>query len=170
MELITDGTQLVMPNGTALPCSMGRGGLVPAVAKREGDGATPIGRWRLTHGFYRADRLQAPPSGPLPMRAISETDGWCDESDDPAYNRWVALPYSASHEVLMRADGLYDVLVVTDHNANPPVPGMGSAIFLHCRRPDGGPTAGCIAIEKPALLTLLAELVEPAYLDIRTEL
>ena len=28
--------------------------------KREGDGATPAGAWRLMGGGYRADRLQRP--------------------------------------------------------------------------------------------------------------
>lgn len=169
-DLITDGTRLILPSGVDVPCSMGKGGLIAAAEKREGDGATPIGRWRLTHGFYRTDRLDGPPDGPLPMRAITETDGWCDDPADPNYNRLVTRPYPASHETLMRDDRLYDIVVVTDHNSDPPVPGLGSAIFLHCRRPDGGPTAGCIAIEKSVLLETLAVLETPAYLDIRATL
>ena len=42
------------------------------------------------------------------------------------------------------------------HNDDPPVPGLGSAIFLHLARPDYGPTEGCIALARPDLQGLLA--------------
>ena len=32
-------------DGTAFPCVLGRSGVCPAEAKREGDGCTPLGRW-----------------------------------------------------------------------------------------------------------------------------
>jgi L,D-peptidoglycan transpeptidase YkuD (ErfK/YbiS/YcfS/YnhG family) len=49
---------------------------------------------------------------------------------------------------MTREDGLYDVVVVMDHNQRPRVRGAGSAIFLHVARRAGGrlqPTAGCLA-------------------------
>ncbi|NMM45020.1 L,D-transpeptidase family protein [Rhodospirillaceae bacterium KN72] len=153
-DLITNGRELRLPDGTVLPCSMGRSGLIAAADKREGDGATPIGRWRLLHVYCRADRI-APPDTALPLTAITDRDGWCDAPDDPNYNRAVTLPYPASHETLMREDGLYDLLVTTDHNTDPAVPGLGSAIFLHCRHPQGKPTAGCIAVDRAALIALV---------------
>lgn len=146
---------------------MGRGGLIAAADKREGDGATPLGRWRLTRAWYRADRLPAP-STVLPLTALSVQDGWCDAPADPFYNRAVTLPYPASHEEMWRADGLYDIVVATDHNTAPVVPGMGSAIFLHCRNPNGAPTAGCIAVDRDALVRVLETVSDPAYLDIVT--
>ncbi|RMF38953.1 MAG: hypothetical protein D6754_06370, partial [Alphaproteobacteria bacterium] len=45
--------------GRDLPCAVGRGGIVPAAKKREGDGATPAGIWRMTGLWYRPDRLPA---------------------------------------------------------------------------------------------------------------
>lgn len=144
---------------------MGRGGLIAAADKREGDGATPLGRWRLTRARYRADRLP-PPTTALPLVALTPGDGWCDAPADPAYNRAVSLPYPASHEEMWRTDGLYDLVVETDHNTDPVVPGLGSAIFLHCRNPSGAPTAGCIAVDRDALVTLLETVADPAYLEI----
>ena len=135
-------------------CAVGKAGFVEA--KREGDGGTPIGVWPLRRLLYRADRL-APPNTALPCLAIGPNDGWCDAPDDPAYNRPVSLPYPASHEVLCREDALYDLVVVLGYNDAPPVPGLGSAIFLHLARDDYGGTEGCVALARDHLLTLLSE-------------
>jgi L,D-peptidoglycan transpeptidase YkuD (ErfK/YbiS/YcfS/YnhG family) len=45
--------------------------------------------------------------------------------------------------------------VVVGYNDDPPVPGKGSAIFMHVARPDYSPTAGCVAVSKPDLLEIL---------------
>lgn len=134
-------------------CAVGRGGVVRD--KREGDGATPAGCWPIRRVLYRPDRL-SPPAGPFPVAALDPADGWCDDPADGAYNRPVRLPYAASHEALWRADGVYDVIAVLGHNDSPPVPGAGSAVFLHVARPDYAPTAGCIALALADLLEVLA--------------
>ena len=87
-------------------------------------------------------------------------DGWCDAPDDPNYNRLVSQPYPASHEALWRDDGVYDLIVVLGHNDDPPVPGLGSAIFLHICRPGYPPTEGCVAIARDDLEALL-RIAEP---------
>ncbi|MEX2631758.1 MAG: L,D-transpeptidase family protein [Tistlia sp.] len=137
-------------------CVVGRGGVVAAEAKREGDGATPLGRWPLRRLLFRPDR-ETPAAWPLPAAAIAPQDGWCDDPGHPAYNRPVALPFPASHEQLWREDGLYDLLVVLGHNDDPPRPGLGSAIFLHCARPDWRPTEGCVALAHEDLRSLLRD-------------
>ena len=68
----------------------------------------------------------------------------------------VLLPHSGSHERLWRDDRLYDIIGVLGWNDDPVVRGRGSAIFLHLTGPGGGPTAGCIALEREALLQVLA--------------
>ncbi len=129
-----------------LRCALGKGGITLASHKREGDGATPLGRYPLRRVLYRADRVERPVTD-LPVREIREDDGWCDAPEDPAYNRPVRRPYAASHEELWREDGLYDLILVLGHNDDPPVPGLGSAIFLHCKRGDYEPTQGCVALD-----------------------
>jgi L,D-peptidoglycan transpeptidase YkuD (ErfK/YbiS/YcfS/YnhG family) len=106
--------------------------------------------------LYRPDRGAAPPSR-LPARAIDRAEGWCDDPGDPAYNRPVALPHGARAEALWRADAIYDLVVPLGYNDDPPVPGAGSAIFLHLARPDYAPTEGCVALARADLLIVLAE-------------
>ena len=67
----------------ALPCVLGAGGL--SRAKREGDGATPVGRFALVGGFMRRDRERRPATG-LPLRPSRRDDGWCDDAASPRYN------------------------------------------------------------------------------------
>lgn len=150
IEVHADGFALW--NGLKVPCVLGRGGI--RRDKREGDGATPVGEFPLRRVLWRADRLERPETI-LPCQPIAPDDGWCDESADPAYNRPVRHPYPASAEHLWRDDPLYDVIVVIGHNDDPVVPGMGSAVFLHVARADGGPTAGCVAFARADLLRLL---------------
>ncbi|QJE74406.1 L,D-transpeptidase family protein [Aerophototrophica crusticola] len=156
MDLIVsreaDGTwRLSWPGGGAR-CAVGRNGIVGD--KREGDGATPVGAWPLRRVLYRPDRLAAPRTA-LPVAAIEPDDGWCDDPAHPDYNRPVKLPFAASHEVMWREDPVYDVVVILGHNDDPPVPGLGSAIFLHLARPEYEGTAGCVAVDLPAVLALL---------------
>ena len=140
--------------GRRMPCAIGSGGVRRAAHKVEGDGATPAGRWRLTRGWWRADRL-ARPATALAMAPLGPAHGWSDDPADPAYNRPVRLPHRFGHERLRRADPLYDIVVATDHN-QPPRPGAGSAIFLHCWRAPRRATAGCIALARRDLLWILA--------------
>ncbi|CAO3355447.1 L,D-transpeptidase family protein [Azospirillum palustre] len=149
---VTTG-RLRWPGGEA-PCVLGRGGV--RGDKREGDGATPIGRFPLRRVLWRADRLPPPETG-LPLHPIAEQDGWCDAPEDPSYNRPVVRPYPASHEEMWRDDHVYDIVVVMGHNDDPVVPGMGSAVFLHLVRPDRTPTAGCVALAPEDMLRLLKD-------------
>ena len=145
-------------------CALGRGGIV--ADKREGDGGTPVGTFPLRRLLYRPDRVAAPTTR-LPVRALTLTDGWCDDSDDPAYNRPVTLPFAASHEKMWRDDNIYDVVVVLGHNDDPPVAGRGSAIFLHVARPDYRPTEGCVALALDDLLTVLADCAPETRLTVQ---
>lgn len=136
------------------PCALGRTGVIDAANKREGDGKTPMGTYPFRRAFYRADKMSAPESI-LTATPISKTLGWCDEPKNAHYNQLVQLPIAASHEKLWRDDSLYDVVLVIGHNDDPPVPGLGSAIFVHVAKEGFLPTEGCVALEKQALLTLL---------------
>ncbi|MGB0571118.1 MAG: L,D-transpeptidase family protein [Alphaproteobacteria bacterium] len=147
-------------------CALGRAGV--RAEKREGDGATPAGRFALREIRYRADRLTLPETR-LAAAPILQDDGWCDDPADPAYNREVKLPYGASAENMWREDGLYDLLVILGHNDAPPVAGMGSAIFLHCATPMLGETEGCVALRRDTLLALAPRLHTDMMIDIRAD-
>jgi L,D-peptidoglycan transpeptidase YkuD (ErfK/YbiS/YcfS/YnhG family) len=45
---------------------------------------------------------------------------------------------------------------VIGHNDDPPVAGLGSAIFMHIAREDYSPTQGCVALARSDLEALLA--------------
>ena len=95
--------------------------------------------------------------------------GWIDDPGDALYNRPVMLPYAARHERLWRDDGLYDLVVVIGYNTDPPVPGRGSAIFLHVKpmTPEIGFTEGCIAVERDVLAALVPRLGPGSTIAIR---
>jgi L,D-peptidoglycan transpeptidase YkuD (ErfK/YbiS/YcfS/YnhG family) len=140
--------------GHDVRCSLGRGGVTGAKNKREGDGATPLGRWPMRQVLYRADRLPKPRTG-LPAVALSPRTGWCDDPAHRLYNRQVELPFPANHEKLWREDHIYDLILVLGYNDAPVIPGKGSAIFLHVARPDFSPTEGCVACGQQDLVDLL---------------
>ena len=154
-------------DGQITRCALGKGGVVPASAKREGDGASPAGRWAMRRVFYRPDRVN-PPETALPLVPLSPEDGWCDAPEDPLYNRPVTLPYGASHEKMWREDHVYDVVVELGYNDDPPVPGRGSAIFMHLARPDWSGTEGCVALTLQNLLAVLRLAGPGSEIEIRT--
>ncbi|MEM9198014.1 MAG: L,D-transpeptidase family protein, partial [Pseudomonadota bacterium] len=115
--------------GRRFTCAIGRGGI--RWEKREGDGATPAGVFGLRAIYLRRDRRAGP------WQAIGPQLRWSDDAADPQYNapfRSFAPTHSA--ERLRRPDPIYDYVAALDHNWPDPMPGAGSAIFLHVwRRP-----------------------------------
>ncbi|MFA7440867.1 MAG: L,D-transpeptidase family protein [Sphingomonadaceae bacterium] len=151
--------------GETVPCAIGRSGAIAAGAKREGDGATPIGEWPILGALLRPDRV-APPRTALPWRWLRPDDGWSDDPADPAYNRPVRHPHKFSAEKLWRDDHVYNIIITLAHN-QPPVRGAGSAIFWHATSPDFSPTEGCIAIPLTRLIDLVPRLTVGDLLIIR---
>ncbi len=132
--------------GRLLPCSIGKDGVTDR--KREGDGATPKGVHRIVGMLYRPERMARPTDWAVP---IGPCDLWSDDVKDPDYNMMVRHPHKYGHEVLRRADPLYDLILLTDWNWPYAVPGRGSAIFVHQWRRPGYPTEGCIALSRADL-------------------
>jgi L,D-peptidoglycan transpeptidase YkuD (ErfK/YbiS/YcfS/YnhG family) len=137
------------------PAALGRTGI--RALKREADGGTPLGRFPVRQVLYRADRIPRPRTQ-LPVRAIRDRDGWCDDPTDRNYNRLISLPTRRSAEGLKREDHLYDLVLVLGYNDRPRVRNKGSAIFVHLARPGYAPTAGCIALSRHDLKMLLSQL------------
>lgn len=148
-------------------CTIGRGGLIAGESKREGDGCTPRGRYHFRPGYFRPDRIAPPPISGIPLTPLSWNDGWCDAPEDAAYNQFVKLPYPASHEALWRKDHAYDLILPIGYNDAPVIPGCGSAIFMHVMHDSGQPTAGCIALSRSDLLSLLPLIDAKTVIEIR---
>ena len=67
---------------------------------------------------------------------------------------------------MWRDDGAYDLVVMLGLNDAPPIAGRGSAIFLHCIADGKTSTAGCVAVERDDLITLLGHADADQYLSI----
>lgn len=151
-------------SGCVFPCSLGRSGI--SVFKREGDGATPAGSMAILGGYRSPAAWRFSPA----IQFLKKTDGslgWCDASGHPAYNRPVRLPFSASHERMLRSDRLYDICLVLDWKVTRRACNRGSAIFMHLTRPDSGPTQGCIAVDPKLMRGLLARLLKGAQILVK---
>jgi L,D-peptidoglycan transpeptidase YkuD (ErfK/YbiS/YcfS/YnhG family) len=145
-----------------VPCALGRSGI--KALKREGDGATPRGRFPVRNVLYR---LGAPrPRTALRLKSIHQGDGWCDSPIDRNYNRPIRLPYPASAERMWRSDGLYEVVVVLGYNDVPRIRNRGSAIFIHVARRDFEPTEGCVALRARDLRRLISRLPRRSEISI----
>jgi L,D-peptidoglycan transpeptidase YkuD (ErfK/YbiS/YcfS/YnhG family) len=144
-----------------LHCALGPAGIVRD--KREGDDATPAGRFRLLWGYYRPDRRR-PPTGGVPLVAMRRDQGWCEDPASGRYNRPVRLPAADVTDRMRRDDHLYDLVFVLDHNFTRRSKGRGSAIFFHLARPGLTPTAGCVAISAADMRKLAPRLARGAEL------
>jgi L,D-peptidoglycan transpeptidase YkuD (ErfK/YbiS/YcfS/YnhG family) len=135
--------------------AIGRSGI--KANKREGDGATPAGRYRLVRLWWRADRIPRPRTL-LPVRPIHVLDGWCEDPSDRRYNRAIRNSPGQAGDRLWRSDALYDLIIEIDHNQRPRVSGRGSAVFVHVAREDLSSTAGCISLPIKTFRQFVARL------------
>jgi L,D-peptidoglycan transpeptidase YkuD (ErfK/YbiS/YcfS/YnhG family) len=146
-----------------IPCALGPAGIVRR--KREADGGTPAGKFRLLWAYFRPDRPR-PAAGGLPMRPLRRDSGWCEDPRSPRYNRPVRLPAADCTDAMWRADDLYDLTIVLDQNFTRRARGAGSAIFFHLARPGLTATAGCVAIREADMRRLLPRLSRGAVMII----
>jgi L,D-peptidoglycan transpeptidase YkuD (ErfK/YbiS/YcfS/YnhG family) len=149
---------------TIIPAAIGRMGV--SHRKREGDGATPAGTYRLQNLHFRQDRLRRIPSS-LDSRPLNAQMGWCDDVASRLYNRPVEVDAPERHEKLWRDDAVYDILISTSHNQRPRVRGAGSAIFVHLARPGYEATQGCVAISLADMRRLMPRLSHKTRLVIQ---
>lgn len=149
----TRGVLLAGP--LAVPVVLGRSGI--RANKREGDGGTPRGQFRLVRLWWRPDRSPRPCSL-LPIRRITRHLAWCEDTTDRRYNRPFTRSASEPGDRLWRDDRLYDFIIELDHNTRPRIAGRGSAVFVHVARPNRSPTAGCVALRADTLHRLLVRV------------
>ncbi len=129
----------------ALPVALGRAGI--KANKREGDGATPRGTFRLKRLWWRADRHPRPATL-LPVRRISRRRRLVRGPVRPALQSAGQGAAAIARPTGSRArTHLYDFIIEIDHNTRPRVAGRGSAVFIHVARPGFAPTAGCVALD-----------------------
>jgi L,D-peptidoglycan transpeptidase YkuD (ErfK/YbiS/YcfS/YnhG family) len=145
---------LVFPAFTG---SIGEKGFAAVDEKREGDGKSPSGIFRLGMAFGYNPSVETK----MPYRQATDDDFWVDDANSEDYNRWVkGEPKATSWEKMKRDDDQYKYGVVIEYNMHPIVKGRGSAIFLHVWKP-GESTLGCVSMSEEMILNILAWL-DPA--------
>ncbi|AXI53179.1 hypothetical protein C1J05_00485 [Sulfitobacter sp. JL08] len=148
--------------GQTYPCTIGKTGLT--ARKKEGDGTTPRGVHSIVGMLYRPDRMARPAPWAV---AIRPGDLWSDDVTAQDYNMMVKAPHPFSHEILRRADPLYDLVILTNWNWPYAVRGRGSAIFIHQWRRPCYPTEGCIGFRRDHLRRIAARLTLRSRLIVR---
>ena len=137
-----------------LKCTLGKAGI--GIKKREGDNITPKGTYKIINIFYRKDRIKKI-SSKFQLIGITKKIGWCDDPKSEYYNQLIKLPTKYSHEKFFRKDNIYDLVLVLNYNMRPIIKNKGSAIFIHIAKKNKK-TAGCIALSKMDLITLIKKI------------
>ena len=155
-------------------CQIGKTGYKAFNKKKEGDMATPIGKWRLKSVYYRGDKVLRPnvKNKTFKINKITKHCGWCDDPKSSYYNKYINVKQNFyvkknNFENLWREDQAYDLVIETSHNTNPIIKGKGSAIFVHCSFSDSRNTAGCVSVMKKDLILLTKNISKKVYLEIK---
>ena len=91
----------------------------------------------------------------LSYTQVDDSYYWVDDSDSAYYNQFVSTDDvtkdwdSAEHIAGVKSS--YNYVLALDYNVDC-VPGVGSAIFMHCT-PTGG--AGCIAVPEDVMVQIM---------------
>jgi D-alanyl-D-alanine dipeptidase len=160
------------PKGESFPVVLGKSGLAwsedvsylldqkPEKTKKEGDGRAPAGIFDLTSTFGSAGK---PEYVKLPYTKLEESTECVDDTDSASYNRIVDrfkignFDWESS-EKMLAVGTQYDLGVFVAHNSNPVKRGNGSCIFLHIWKDENTGTAGCTAMKRENIETILAWL------------
>lgn len=177
--------------GNPVPVGLGKKGLArcrqtygngPADTplKKEGDGKSPAGAFRLPLVFAYAPET---PRTAMPVLPVTKEFICVDDPASLHYNTILSKNEVQRDwkraEKMRRKDGLYRLGVLVAYNVTPTVPGAGSCIFLHLERGPQGSTSGCTAMAPkalreivgwldPARQPVLVQLPEEEYLRLRT--
>ena len=133
---------------------LGRNGL--SSNRREGDGTTPTGTYRIGRTMYGNE---ANPGVKFAYRRLRCGDWWDEDPSSPTYNTFQHVrcgttpPFGGASEGMWQQPRPYPFLAVIEYNTHPAVPGRGSGIFLHAQT--GGPTIGCVSLAKGQLRAVL---------------
>jgi L,D-peptidoglycan transpeptidase YkuD (ErfK/YbiS/YcfS/YnhG family) len=139
--------------GDAIEGVIGKNGFADPGEKREGDGKSPSGIFRLKMAFGYDESIRTK----MPYRQASSNDLWIDDVNAADYNRWVKKDdtRAASYEKMKRDDNLYKYGIVVEYNTDPVVKGYGSAIFFHVWGGEKTATGGCVAVAEDKIVRIL---------------
>lgn len=140
------------------PAELGRHGL--SAHRDEGDGTTPLGIFAIAPTLF--GNAPRPHGLRERYRRLGCGDWWDEDPLSPRYNQLVVVPcgvtpgFANGSEALWTETVAYPYLAVIEFNDHPIRRGRGapgSGIFLH--NWVGRSTAGCVAVHRSRLLSLL---------------
>ena len=143
---------LLLYKGYKLKCSIGKSGIV--FSKKEGDLATPKGKFKLGLLYYRKDRIKLTECK-IKKKIIRKNMGWCNDSRSKKYNQEITFPFKYGAEKLYKNAEAYDLFINIKYNYWPTIKEKGSAIFLHITDKKYRPTKGCVAVTKKDFFKIL---------------
>lgn len=179
IEVVVGRNGLGWGRGLVLPDTL------PGPTKKEGDGKSPAGVFRLSSAFglAAAEKMK---DIKLPYRQLTDEIECVDDVKSTNYNSIVnraeKSPADWSSSEKMRAVGeRYRLGIVVDHNVDPREAGGGSCIFIHIWQDAATGTSGCTAMApenmeeiirwlNPERHPLLVQMPEAAYQELRGKL
>ncbi len=147
-----------------IPAWIGANGMAPQT--HDGEMKTPMGVLTLDFAFGTAPN----PGGGLQYVQVGPNHWWDGDMKSPTYNTMqvcqkAACPFDtdpASGTENLDIPQYVHAVVMGVNKAR--VPGNGGAFFLHAT--DGGPTAGCVAVDDATLVKIMAWLRPGALIAI----
>ncbi len=163
MDVWQRGASGWQPIGSAIPVHIGSNGM--AAESQEGSSSTPMGVFSLDFAFG----TQPNPGGGLKYVQVTRDSWWDGDANSPTYNtmqvcKKADCPFNTDSG---GTENLYipqyaHAIVMGVNKAR--VPGGGSAFFVHTT--DGGPTAGCVALDDNTLVKIIQWLQPGAVIAV----
>lgn len=132
---------------------------------KEGDGKTPIGVFR----FMKAFGILENPGTKMEYIQVDKSHYWVDDSSSKYYNQFISTDLVMSDwesaEHICEYGESYDYVLAISYNSER-IPGVGSAVFLHCTSDGAEATAGCIAVPEVYMKEILKRVESQCVLII----
>lgn len=164
MDVWQRGESGWQPIGSGIPVHIGANGMVPQ--SHDGEMATPMGVFSLDFAFG----TQPNPGTGLEYVQVTRDYWWDGDLNSPTYNTMQVCkkadcafntdPSSGTENLYIPQ---YAHAVVMGVN-KARVPGNGGAFFVHTT--DGGPTAGCVALDDDTLVKIMKWLKPGAVIAV----
>ena len=130
----------------------------PGPQKTERDKRAPAGVFKIGKIYTYDPALPAGAS--YPFHTMTDADAWIDDPTLPHYNKHVVVdpqnppPWFEKQKMRLN-DPPHRWLIEIRHNADPPVPNAGSAIFFHIQRGPDRSSAGCTVMPEASILRII---------------
>lgn len=161
MDVYQRGGTGWQPVAAGIPTHVGSAGMAPRA--KSGYPATPMGVFTLPYAFGTAPN----PGGGLQYVQVGPDHWWDGDDHSPTFNtmqvcKKAQCPFDTAESENLEIPQYKHVVVMGVNPAR--TPGDGAAFFFHTT--DGGPTAGCVAIDDATLVKVIQWLRPGAVIAI----